>query len=103
MRKTYVPARYAPEAWLFSLDVGHKEEVKMADSAAVPTELIVQVTRRLFIAIFALLAIALGVMTFAVVSKSNLVVPAVVVIAGFIGGFVGLQRRIKDLTVPDLE
>jgi hypothetical protein len=67
------------------------------------TALIVKVTRRLFIAIFALLAVSLGVMTFAVISKSQLVVPVVVVISGFIGGFVGLQRRLKDLTVDDLE
>lgn len=75
----------------------------MNESASIPTDLIVQVTKRLFLAIFILLLVALGIMTFAVVSKSDLVVPAVVVISGFIGGFVGLQRRIKDLTVPDLE
>lgn len=69
----------------------------------VPTDLIVKVTGRLFLAIFILLAVALGVMTFAVVSQSELVVPVVVVVAGFIGGFVGLQRRVKDLTVLDLE
>lgn len=82
--------------------VGH-QEAKMNESASIPTDLIVQVTKRLFLAIFILLLVALGIMTFAVVSKSDLVVPAVVVISGFIGGFVGLQRRIKDLTVPDLE
>jgi hypothetical protein len=57
----------------------------------------------LFLSIFSLLAIALGIMTFAVISRSQFVVPVVVVMSGFIGGFVGLQRRLKDLTVEDLQ
>lgn len=68
-----------------------------------PTELILAVTRRLFTAIFVLLTVALGIMIFAAVSNSEFIVPAAIVTAGSIGGFVGLQRRLKDLTVPDLE
>jgi hypothetical protein len=57
----------------------------------------------LFLSIFALLALALGVMIFAAMSRSQFVLPVVVVMSGFIGGFVGLQRRLKDLTVEDLQ
>jgi hypothetical protein len=67
------------------------------------TVLLARVTRRLFIAIFVLLVITLAAMTFAVISNSQFVTPAFVVVSGFIGGFVGLQRRLKDLTVEDLQ
>jgi hypothetical protein len=69
---------------------------------SMPTDLLARVTRRLFISISSLLAGALLVMSYALSAESHLVVPAVVVIAGIIGGFVGLQRRLKDLTVEDL-
>jgi phosphate/sulfate permease len=68
-----------------------------------PTDLLAEVTKRLFAAIFMLLLIILATMTFAVVSNSQLVTPVFVVMGGFIGGFVGLQRRLKDLTVEDLQ
>lgn len=71
----------------------------MSDSPE--TELLVQVTRRLFIALTILFCIALSIAAFA--SDSRYVVPAVVIASGFIGGFVGLQRRLKDLTIPDLK
>lgn len=64
-------------------------------------ELLIAVTRRLFLALATLLLIALATMVFA--PASRFAVPAVVVMAGAIGGFVGLQRRLKDLTIPDLK
>jgi hypothetical protein len=67
------------------------------------TDLLAQVTRRLFISIFVLLIVSLTAMTLAVVSGSQFVTPVFVVMSGFIGGFVGLQRRLKDLTVEDLQ
>jgi phosphate/sulfate permease len=68
-----------------------------------PTELVVAVTRRLFVSILVLVAVTLSILVYASASDSELIVPAVIVTAGCIGGFVGLQRRLKDLTVPDLE
>jgi hypothetical protein len=68
-----------------------------------PTDLLVRVTRRLFIALGTLFAVALALIVWAAVSQSQYVVPPVVVASGLIGGFVGLQRRLKDLTVPDLQ
>lgn len=63
-------------------------------------ELLIAVTRRLFIALATLFSVALATMAFAPLSP--FVVPAVVIMAGAIGGFVGLQRRLKELTISDL-
>jgi hypothetical protein len=65
------------------------------------TDILISVTRRLFIALIVLFAAALAIS--AVVPSSRFVVPSVVIATGLIGGFVGLQRRLKDLTLPDLE
>lgn len=62
--------------------------------------LLVFVTRRLFVALVCLFALALSIAAF--VSESRYVVPAVVIASGLIGGFVGLQRRLKELTLSDL-
>jgi hypothetical protein len=64
------------------------------------TDLLATVTRRLFIALVVLFVAALAVAAF--MSESKYVVPAVVIASGVIGGFVGLQRRLKDLTSDDL-
>jgi len=69
----------------------------------VPVETLVSVSRRLFISISALLALALIIMTIAAATESKFILPGVVVLCGFIGGFISLQRRLKDLTVQDLE
>lgn len=63
--------------------------------------LVVRVTRRLFIALLTLSAAALALAT--LIPESRFVVPVVIIATGLIGGFVGLQRRLKDLTVSDLE
>jgi hypothetical protein len=71
------------------------------------TKVLLSVTRRLFIALAVSLAIALAIGLY--VSKLNLpnggliIVPGVVIASGIIGGFVGLQRRLKDLTIFDLQ
>lgn len=63
-------------------------------------DLLIAVTRRLFLALATLFSVALATMAFS--PSSPFVVPAVVIMAGAIGGFVGLQRRLKELTIPDL-
>jgi hypothetical protein len=69
---------------------------------AAVTDLLARVTRRLFLAICMLLVVAVAIMIFGI-SESRFVAPAAVLTSGFIGGFVGLQRRLKELTVEDLE
>lgn len=70
-------------------------------ATAVSTELLKSVTHRLFVALSTLFAAALT--TAAFVPESRFAVPAVVIATGFMGGFVGLQRRLKDLTISDLQ
>nr|WP_315597669.1 hypothetical protein [uncultured Cupriavidus sp.] len=65
------------------------------------TRLLAIVTRRLFFTLLPLLAICLALAAF--VSHKAYIVTALVIGAGSIGGFVGLQRRLKDLTEDDLE
>jgi len=66
------------------------------------TNLVVRVTRRLFITLFTLFTAVLVFV--ALTSGSKLVVlPEIVIATGVIGGFVGLQRRLRDLTVSDLQ
>jgi len=65
------------------------------------TQLLVSVTRRLFIALAMLFSVALA--TTALVPDSRYAVPSIVIASGLIGGFVGLQRRLKDLPVSDLQ
>uniref|UniRef100_UPI003F498248 hypothetical protein n=1 Tax=Cupriavidus yeoncheonensis TaxID=1462994 RepID=UPI003F498248 len=75
------------------------------------TRLLIIVSRRLFIAMFALLLTSLstaGAFTTYGLSTQNEKfighsVPVLVIGIGAIGGFVGLQRRLKDLTEEDLE
>ena len=68
---------------------------------ALPVKLLATVTRRLFIALVLLFASALSLV--ALFPTAHFVVPGVVIASGFIGGFVGLQRRLKELTHADLE
>ena len=63
--------------------------------------LLIIVTRRLFLTLLILFSIALAVAF--LIPESRYVVPVVVIASGLIGGFVGLQRRLKDLTITDLE
>lgn len=63
--------------------------------------LIISVTRRLFIALVALSSIALAAAI--LTPESRHIVIVVVMASGLIGGFVGLQRRLKELTIVDLE
>lgn len=67
----------------------------------VSTNLLISVTRRLFIALMILFSIALATATLA--TNSRYIVLIVVISSGLIGGFVGLQRRLRDLTIKDLE
>jgi hypothetical protein len=62
--------------------------------------LIVAVSRRLFFAVMALAAIV--VVAVVVLISTNWATSAAVVLSGTIGGFIGLQRRLKELTVEDL-
>ena len=75
------------------------------------TKLLLAVSRRLFIALAVFLAIGLVIgLLFPLLKQAldlkeggRIIVPGVVIAAGIIGGFVGLQRRLKDLTIADLE
>ncbi|MGH7872186.1 MAG: hypothetical protein ACREQO_08205 [Candidatus Binatia bacterium] len=69
--------------------------------ASASTNLLVRVTRRLFIALIIPFVVVLTIAAF--VPDSRWVVPLIVIASGLIGGFVGLQRRLKDLTVSDLQ
>jgi len=64
------------------------------------TKLLVSVTHRLFFSLVVLFSFAL--LTAILLSDSRHVITVVVITSGLIGGFVGLQRRLKDLTVSDL-
>jgi hypothetical protein len=69
--------------------------------ASESTNLLVRVTRRLFIALIIPFVVVLTIAAF--VPDSRWVVPLIVIASGLIGGFVGLQRRLKDLTISDLQ
>ena len=64
------------------------------------TALLKSVSRRLFLALTVLSVIVLLIVGLA--TEARFVVLNVVVGSGMIGGFVGLQRRLKDLTPDDL-
>lgn len=66
-----------------------------------PNELLASVTRRLFIALSVLFVVSLVAVV--MTAGSRFTVPVSVIASGIIGGFVGLQRRLKDLTAQDLE
>ncbi|HKX52968.1 MAG TPA: hypothetical protein VJM47_04115 [Nitrosospira sp.] len=70
-------------------------------SSDVPAQLLISVTRRLFIALVILYGLSLTAA--ALLRGSMYIVPLLVFATGVIGGFVGLQRRLKDLTLRDLE
>jgi hypothetical protein len=63
-----------------------------------PTALLNRVSRRLFLALAVLFAL-----TIAIASWQGRALPGVVIATGIVGGFVGLQRRLKDLTQQDLD
>ncbi|MBN9134204.1 MAG: hypothetical protein J0H48_12720 [Nitrosospira multiformis] len=67
----------------------------------IPARLLISVTRRLFIALVILYGFSL--IAAALLRESIYIVPLLVFASGVIGGFVGLQRRLKDLTLFDLE
>ena len=75
------------------------------------TMLLLAVSRRFFIALVVFLAIGLVIgLLFPLLKKEfnleeggRIIVPGVVIVSGIIGGFVGLQRRLKDLTISDLQ
>lgn len=62
--------------------------------------LIISVTHRLFISLAVLFTIALSIAF--LIPESRYIVPLIVIVSGMIGGFVGLQRRLKELTITDL-
>lgn len=70
-------------------------------SNEISTNLLIAVSRRLFIALTALFSIALTTAIF--IPNSRYIVLVVVIASGLIGGFVGLQRRLRELTIKDLE
>ncbi len=70
-------------------------------SNEVPSNLLISVSHRLFIALTVLFSIALATAIFT--PDSRHIVLVVVIASGLIGGFVGLQRRLRELTIKDLE
>lgn len=88
----------------------------LSSQAAPPSQssvndLLVAVSRRLFTILLICLTAALVISLLLPYLKQALnwehgdriIVPGIVIISGVIGGFVGLQRRLKELTVPDLK
>jgi len=70
---------------------------------ATKIELVKQVTRRLFLSLFCLILLSiLTVIVFRLAGKSLSVFGAVMMF-GIFGGFVSVQRRLKQLTHEDLE
>jgi len=65
------------------------------------TQLLVSVTHRLFFSLVVLFSLALVTAIF--LADSRHVILVVVITSGLIGGFVGLQRRLKELTIADLQ
>lgn len=63
--------------------------------------LLVSVTHRLFFSLVVLFTLALVAAIF--LADSRHVIMVVVITTGLIGGFVGLQRRLKELTIADLQ
>lgn len=70
-------------------------------SGDITAQLLISVTRRLFVALIILFGLSLTAV--ALLAESIYIVPLLVFASGLIGGFVGLQRRLKDLTLSDLE
>jgi phosphate/sulfate permease len=65
------------------------------------TNLLISVTSRLFTALAILFAFGLAIAI--LMTTSQYVVLGVVITSGLIGGFIGLQHRLKDLTIFDLQ
>ena len=79
----------------------HTDTKEAITSIEVSAQLLIAVTRRLFIALIILFGLSLSAA--ALLTESIYIVPLLVFASGVIGGFVGLQRRLKDLTLFDLE
>lgn len=63
--------------------------------------LIKRVARQLIVGLVVMSIVAIGVATF--MADSPYVTPILIAVCGFIGGFIGIQRRLKSLTLGDLE
>jgi hypothetical protein len=83
------------------MDEPDNSATEAVKSNNIPARLLISVTRRLFIALVILYGISLTAA--ALLRESIYIVPLLVFASGVIGGFVGLQRRLKDLTLFDLE
>lgn len=83
------------------MDEPDKATGEAARSSDVSARLLISVTRRLFIALIILYGLSLTAA--ALLRESVYIVPLLVFASGVIGGFVGLQRRLKELTLFDLE
>lgn len=96
-------------------DVGKPLEPTIADPAAAatcahPVQLVRDVTRRLFVALSVLLAVTLALAVVAAIIDTSPVrtgtgafVPLLVILSGGIGGFISIQRRLKQFSVDDLK
>src|ERR1700730_7082143 len=60
------------------------------------------VSNRLVWSLAALVAVGIPGTIFAYVSAKSALTPVAVLFVGFVGGFVGLQRRLKTLPAEDL-
>jgi hypothetical protein len=66
------------------------------------TDLLLCATHRLFLALLVMMLGASGVAVLAHYYESQAVMPPLVMLVGIVGGFIGLQRRLKHLTPSDL-
>jgi hypothetical protein len=66
-------------------------------------DLVVQVTERLFIALLVILGTVLGLLVLRYFFMYNLPIILPCLLVGALGGFVGIQSRLKKLNVLDLE
>jgi uncharacterized membrane protein YeaQ/YmgE (transglycosylase-associated protein family) len=67
------------------------------------TELIRTISQRLFMALLLMLGLLVGIIVAVKYNDFSAATPCLSIIVGSIGGFVGLQRRLKELSEEDLK
>ena len=66
--------------------------------------LLIRISKRLFYAVFILAFVGFSiVLILSETSNSQYITLPIILFCGVLGGFIGIQRRLKDLTIRDLE